>query len=269
MELDQETTPGAAEGDSTSPDAVIEQPQERDYASEAKRHGWTPKEEFRGDPAKWVDAETFVKRADEVMPFLKKKAEAQDREIADLKRTIKQAAKFYEATEERAYKRALAELEAKHVDAVEAGDVAGAKRIVSEMRDLEKDAQSNAPTPEVPDPEKARKELNAWIADNDWYVLDDTKRRFADLQADLMGPAVEWDGGQQAWLEELGKRVERKFAEKKPSPVNGGGNRPSPAGGGRTYNDLPAAAKATCDRFVKNGIVASREAYVKDYDFGA
>src|SRR5438874_1204309 len=130
MELEQEITPGAADGDSTSPEAGGEQSQPRDFDAEARRHGWTAKEEFKVDPV------------------------------------------------------------------------------------------------------QARKELNEWIGDNDWYVLDDTKRKYADLQADLMGPAIEWDGGQKAWLDELGKRVDRKFAEKKPSPVNGGGNRPGSASGG-------------------------------------
>ena len=41
--------------------------QPRDIEAEARKHGWRPKEEFKGDPARWTDAETFVKRADEVM----------------------------------------------------------------------------------------------------------------------------------------------------------------------------------------------------------
>ncbi len=269
MELEQEILPGAADGDSTSLDAGQDQTQPRDYDAEARRHGWTPKEEFRGDPARWVDAETFAKRADEVMPFLKKKTEAQDREIADLKRTIKQAAKHYEAVEERAVKRAMAELEARHTEAAESGDVAGAKRAMDEIRALEKDVSAPTVKEDAPDPTQARKELNDWIGENDWYVLDDKKRAFADLQADLMGPAIEWSGGQKAWLDELGKRVDRRFTEKKPSPVSGGGNRAAPSGGGKSYADLPPAAKATCDRFVKNGIIKDRETYVRDYDFGA
>lgn len=268
MELDQQIAPDTG-ADVPIIDGGDSQTQPRDFDTEAKRHGWTPKEEFRGDPARWVDAETFVKRADEVMPFLKKKTEAQDREIADLKRTIKQAAKHYEAVEERAVKRAMAELEAKHTDAAESGDVVGAKRAMDEIRALEKEVSAPALKEDAPDPDKARKELNDWVGENDWYVLDDKKRAYADLQADLMGKAIDWDGGQKAWLEELGKRVERRFAEKKPSPVSGGGNRSAPGGGGKSYADLPAAAKAACDRFVKNGIVKDREAYIASYDFGA
>lgn len=252
----------ATEGDGGS------QVVERDYEAEARAHGWTPKEEFKGDPNRWVDAETFAKRADEVMPFLKKQNVGLKRELDDLKKQVKQASAHFSKAEERAYNRAMADLQAKHDEAVETGDVKASRAVLKEMDDLRAEAVAPAKVDEPVDPEAARKELNAWIAENDWYVLDDSKRRFADLQADLMGPAIHWEGGQQAWLQELGKRVEKKFAEPKPNPVNGGGNRQG-AAGGKTYNDLPAAAKAMCDKWVKSGIIKSREDYVKSYDFGA
>jgi hypothetical protein len=64
--------------------------QARDFDAEAREHGWRPKDEFPGDAAKWVDAETFMKRADEVMPLLK----AQN---ARLKRDYRRAAQGSEA----------------------------------------------------------------------------------------------------------------------------------------------------------------------------
>ena len=248
------------------------EPVARDFDAEARKHGWRPKEEFKGDPNRWTDAETFVKRADEVMPLLQKQNEGLKRELDEMKRTLKQASKHFEASEQRAYQRALSELEAKHDAAVEVGDVAGARRVVAEMKAL--------PTPDVamvaddaPSQDQLRSELNAWVEANDWYVLDDAKRRYADLQADMMGTADKWDGGQKAWLAELENRVAKKFAAKdepreaKTPLANGGGNRPS-SRGGKTYADLPPDAKRMCDKFVKNGIVKDRDAYVKSYDFG-
>ena len=52
---------------------------------EARNLGWVPQEEFRGDPGKWVDAETFVERGHTIMPILKsnnKKLEEQLRSQA-------------------------------------------------------------------------------------------------------------------------------------------------------------------------------------------
>ncbi len=238
----------------------------RDYESEARAHGWTPKEEFRGDPNKWVDSETFAKRADEVMPFLKKQNAALKREMDDLKKTVKQASSHFEKVEERAYNRALADLEARHTEAVETGDTAGAKAAVKEMRALERDMPKPDAAPVV-DEAKAKQELGEWIEKTGWYGSDDQKTRYADLQADLMGPALEYPGGQAKWLEDLGAKVERKFTDPKPSATNGGGNRSAPSGGGKTYNDLPQAAKAACDKWIKQGLIKDRAAYVASYDF--
>lgn len=240
--------------------------QERDYEAEARHHGWTPKEDFRGDPARWVDAETFIKRADEVMPFLKKQNAALKREIDDMKREFKRASKHFSETEERAYQRALTELERRHDEAVEAGDVAESKRIRKEMAELK--PQTNDEQSDQPDPAQLRKELNEWIAENEWYVLDDDKRKYADLQAQLMGPAGEWEGGNKAYLAELGRRVEKKFSttEKKPSPTNGGGNRESKGKSGRTLNDLPAIARAQAVKWDKQGIVKIED-YLKTYEW--
>src|SRR5687768_16654653 len=36
----------------------------------ARRMGWRPRAEYGGDPTRWVDAETFVRRGDEILPFV-------------------------------------------------------------------------------------------------------------------------------------------------------------------------------------------------------
>jgi len=238
------------------------EPQERDYEAEARAHGWTPKDDFRGDPAKWVDAETFAKRADEVMPFLKKQNAALKREMDDLKRTMKQASAFYSKAEERAYARALNDLQAKHDEAVESGDVAGARKVMKELTELEKPAPAVEPED---DPRQAQREFAEWIDANDWYVTDEKKRAYADIQAGAMGPADKWPGGGPAWLAELEKRVTRKFAGPKPNVTNGGGNRSNGARGSKTFADLPAEAKAQCKRFVKQIPGFTEAQYVKDY----
>lgn len=244
------------------------EPQQRDYEAEARAHGWTPKDDFKGDTSKWVDAETFAKRADEVMPFLKKQNGALKRELDDLKRTVKQASAFYEKAEERAYTRALSDLEAKHAAAVETGDVKAASAAVKEMRELEADAVANKPAAETPADDAAeRKKITDWIEVTPWYGPDEQRTKYADVVADNLGPALKYPGGTEAWLGELERRVERKFAEKKPSPVAGGGNRPSGAAGTHSFNDLPAAAKAQCDRFIKQGVIKDRAQYVKDYQW--
>lgn len=252
---------------------------ERDYEAEARQHGWQPPEEFKGDKSKCVDAKTFVERADTFMPFIKKDRDDWKRKFSELQRTVKQYAKHADKVDERAYTRALTDLQTKHDEAVETGDVAAARAAVREIGEINAEiaAKPKDDEPEF-DPVAARKELNDWVEENDWYVLDDGKRRYADMQAETMGPARDWPEGNGAWLAELGKRVDRKFAAKPVSPTNGGGNRSAPGLAGKSYNDLPAQAKAACDKFHRAGIFGdpskvsladARQKYVADYDFGA
>ncbi len=39
--------------------------------TQALAMGWIPEEKFRGDKAKWVDAETYVERGQTYLPFIK------------------------------------------------------------------------------------------------------------------------------------------------------------------------------------------------------
>jgi len=242
-------------------------PVERDFDAEARQHGWTDKEAFKGDPSKWVDAKTFVKRADEVMPLLKKQIDALKTKMDEMKRETARASKFFAQSEERAYKRAMTDLQAKMDDAVEMGDVAGTRRILSDMETL-KDEVKNAASDEPKfDPEEARREFTDWVEENDWYVHDADKRTYADLQAGIMGNAHEFPGGGKEYLVELTRRVEKKFAAAKPNPVNGGGNRATAKTGGKTFADLPAEAKRMCDKWVGSGLIKSRDDYVKSFDW--
>lgn len=266
--MDDQGTIAAEVIDTGGDDTGGEQQQQRDYEAEARAHGWTPKEDFKGDPNRWVDSETFVKRADEVMPFLKKQNQALKREMDDLKRDIKRASAHFEKAEERGYHRAMQELDAKLAEAVETGDKAGANAAVKQMRDLERDAAADkGDAKPVVDEATAKQELADWIDRTGWYGSDDQKTKYADLQADLMGPAQNYPGGQAKWLEDLTAKVERKFADPKPGVTNGSGGRPAPKGNGRSFNDLPAQAKAMCDKWVKQKIIPNREAYVSSYQW--
>lgn len=245
--------------------------QPRDYEAKARGHGWRPKDEFKGDPARWVDAETFVKRADEVMPFLEKKTKAQQREIDDLKRTLKQFQEYVSKADQRAYERATAEIEARHAEAVEVGDVASARKAIDDLRKVEKDYKNELPNDATPefDVDQARVQLAEWVEKTEWYGRDAEKTKYADMLAEnVMGYAANWPGGMQDWFRELEARVERKFAAAKPVVANPGGSRPGSRGGSRSYADLPPDAKRQCDRFTKTIPGFTREQYVRDYAWG-
>ena len=275
----EEQTQGQADGDSTSPDANADtQQQARDYEAEARSHGWTPKDDFKGDPTRWVDAETFVKRADEVMPFLKKQNAALKREIDDMRRQQKKAADFFSKAEERAYNRAMTDLQAKMDEAVESGDRDAARKVLKDMDDLKSDFTSERMEAEPKEKEdgpevvaQAQQAIRDWIDGSDWYFTDEKKTKYADMQSDLIikehGQLHKFPGGIDAALAEIDKRVQRKFAERPPVQTSGAGNRSGTGKTGRSYSDLPADAKRLCDKWVSQGLIKSREDYVKSYQW--
>ncbi|CDO34311.1 hypothetical protein [Novosphingobium sp. KN65.2] len=273
----EEQTQGQADGDSTSPEANTET-QTRDYEAEARSHGWTPKDDFKGDPSRWVDAETFVKRADEVMPFLKKQNAALKREIDDMKRQQKKAADFFSKAEERAYNRAMTDLQAKMDEAVESGDRDAARKVLKDMDDLKSDFTSERMEAEPKEKEdgpeivaQAQQAIRDWIDGSDWYFTDEKKTKYADMQSDLIikehGQLHKFPGGIDAALAEIDKRVQRKFSERPPVQTSGSGNRSGSGKTGRGYADLPADAKRLCDKWVNQGLIKSREDYVRSYQW--
>lgn len=89
-----------------------EAPQSQSESAEAKalRMGWKPKEEFNGDTSKWVDAETFIKRGEEFLPFVQannKALEAKnrelDKELKKLKRSMEEFSEYHSKTEAISY----------------------------------------------------------------------------------------------------------------------------------------------------------------------
>lgn len=254
-------TEAAIDGDSTSPEM-------RDFEAEAKAMGWTPKDDFKGDDKRWIDAETFVKRGEEMMPILKAQNKKLRQDMDDLKRQMKKAADHFSKAEERAFQKALAEIDRKHAEAVEVGDVAGARKAVVEMRELEKDFSSEVPAAAEPtDQKQIAAEFQAWVEANDWYGADDAKTRYADLQAGLMGPAEEWPQGRKAWFAEIEKKVDAKFAARPPVVNAAPGARPAGKSTSRTYADLPPDAKKLCDKWVSQGVIKDRATYVNSFQW--
>lgn len=251
---------------------------------EAKVFGWVPLEDFRGGEDKWVDAETFVKRGKEINPILKKNNELLLKKLDEANRKVEEVGKVAEEfrtfqkdqTEKRIkeYDTQIASLKAAKVEAVSQGD---GERVVAidDALDVAKEEQAEAKAAvklEQPKQKEAEIDpvLQGWIEQNEWYGRDKRLTRNAnDIAAEIRAenPGLV----NQAFLDRLSEELEEtfpeKFGKKKPtSPVEGGssGTRPGPKGK-NTYENLPAEAKAACDRFVKTLPNYTREKYLADY----
>ena len=96
----------------------------------ARGMGHRSKEEWRGDPEKWVPADKYVERAETLMPIMKSQMGKYENEISSLKATVEsqkktteKLLKMGETVQQRAFDQAKRELTQQQVQAVTDGDV--------------------------------------------------------------------------------------------------------------------------------------------------
>lgn len=248
--------------------------------AEAKTMGWVDRDLFKGNPDHWVPAQEFVEKGRQILPIVnahneKLRAElnrtnaqvtsvvtalqAANATIAALEETA--AADVKEQVEE-ARKNLKAELEA----ASREGDHAGVADLTYKLTQLNQ-AEATAPAKPAKPADHTRPELAPEI--KDWYAANQDftqNRRVVSLAG---GIAVELrEKGETATgaafmdlvKEEAFKALGLTPAGKpnKTEAGNGGHARGQPQLGTKTYADLPAEAKAACDKAGKRLIGANR-----------
>jgi hypothetical protein len=255
----------------------------RDYEAEALEHGWRPLSEFKGDPAHFIDAETFMKRADEMMPLLKAQRDRLKREVEQLKKDFKRANAHMEGIEKRAYEKALADLEEKHRNAVEAGDLKAATEAVKEIRELKPAATVEERNP-AELKAQAEEALDAFREENPWYDkanlagATETEQlgriywdRMVDRHIDLtktMAPADFF-----AHITDLTKEkypaLFAKAPREKPGSAVEGVTRGKAGGASKTWDNLPPEAKRSFERMQGRGLLGIKPTGDKEKDMAA
>ena len=255
---------------------VVEQPGAPASETEARLFGWKPAEEFDGPQERWKPAEEFLEEGKRINGFLRKdmdklRAELakRDQSIAELQGTMREFAAFHQETEKKAYERAVKELRDERKEALRDGDGAKVVEIEERIEELQEAAPAPKPTPRAA--ATADPVWQAWVADNPWFTEKPKLRAVSNAYGDLIR-AEQPDLVGRPFLEEVKRRVAEDFPESfsngertRPSAVGASGESRGSAGGAKSYAALPPEAKAACDKFVKQGLVKSREQYVKDY----
>lgn len=233
---------------------------------EARASGWVPKDDFHGDPNKWVDAGEFVRRAP-----LFQKIDLQTREMKELKKGLDALKAHHAQVRETEYKRAVEDLKQQKREALINGEVDEIVDIDDKI-DAVKEAQrkfaqeqaveaAQATSPEVIHPEFA-----AWTKRNTWYNDSRPMRAFADtlgieLRESGMSPSEV--------LRQVEIKIKEEFPHKfrnanrdKPGAVEGSGK-----GGGKSSNSgeatLTDEERRIMNTFVRTGVM-TKEQYIAD-----
>lgn len=242
----------------------------------ARAMGWTPKDEFKGDPAKWRDAGEFVERGENLLPLVKAQNKRLEREVAELKQTTKEFAEHLSKTEQRAYDRALATLKEQRKEALAAGDGDAFEKADEQIEQLKRDAAAKAAKHAGKnDDGGADPVYTEWESRNTW-LKDQEMSDYAEFAAQKLRAGGERATGAE-FLDLVVQKVKAQFPTKFTNPrretaqaVEGAA--PARRSGGKSYADMPAEARAACDRMAKNGFAGDEKAqakfkadYVKQY----
>jgi hypothetical protein len=266
-------------------DAAVTPSQETEAEKRAKRLGWVPKDDFKGDTEHWRSAEEFLDWSDKAAPSLRRDNDRLHRRLTEVegllkesKETLGEFREFASKSEQRAFERAKAEIQSRIEKGAADADAGAVRAGMAELDALNRDAprpvERRTEQRNVADP-KLDLVIQDWIDREQWFTRDRSLNAYAmdvfgDLERTKPGMSVE------ERLVETKRLVREKFPEKFGNPMrNGAAAVSEPSGGnsgrkkGKGYDDLPADAKKACDKFVKTIPGFSKEQYVKDYDWEA
>lgn len=248
-----------------------------DIESRALKMGWFPKEQWKGDPDRWTDAATYVERGEQLLPILRAnnqrlmdevqalrtKTAEQDQVIKSATESIEELKKFNTEAARDKVKDQKDAVKAALVEAKKAGNVEQEVELTEQLNDLNAALKTPAATEKKTEPAKettaqpnveAQRIFQEWVADNPWYTKDLRKAAVANAVAQELraaDPQMSLKG--RAFYDKVSEEVEKTFGgnpqRQGPAKVDGGtrGNNGAEKGG-RSYADLPADAKAACDR---------------------
>jgi len=127
----------------------------------AREQGWVPKEEWSGDPHKWVPAEEFIRRGE-----LFEKIDSLKSQLFHLKKDFNVLAEHHKKVAETEYAKALQELKQQRAQAAKEGDTEAVVEISEKIEDL----KENTPKPQINPP--TQPEFEDWVSSNKWYQED-------------------------------------------------------------------------------------------------
>lgn len=241
---------------------------ETDIVQQATEMGWRDLPEYHGDPEKWVDAETFVKKGEVVLPIMKENNKKLQAKLATTQAEVQRLAglvqgsqasmeelkKLHQDNLKREIEKTKKELLAGMKEARGEGDVEREFELRTSYDDLNKQAEELAKAPPAP-PTKPQidPEFAAWVEETPWWEKDKRKTAFAVTIAQEMKNDPQYAGVTgRKFLNLVSKEVEETFGStRRESRVEEGGAGGSRASSG-SYATLSSEAKAVCERQAEN-----------------
>lgn len=239
---------------------------------EAAQLGWADRDQWRGNPADWVDAKTFLEKGRPVLGVLKQTNASLRRELEQAKgklssletavaaanATIGALQEAHDADVKEQVEAARKELRDEIARASREGDHEALAAATEKMVELNAAAKEEEKKEEKKtsggEPAKLDPEFVDWASKNTEWLADPANVALSNVAGTKLRQAGDLSKGAE-FLDKVAAEVDKMLGRTrggKPSKVSGGnggtGRGGEGGGGGKTYADLPAEAKAVCDR---------------------
>lgn len=256
---------------------VVDQQQEGpspEVIREARNMGWAPQDKWKGDPKEWINADEFIERNKTFIPVLRANNQKLEAELRETRGMIAQQAESLrsanaaiaaleesqtEATQVQA-EEALEEIERQIEEASTNGEhrqVAKLTRKMVELQTSMKGADGKGGKEDKADPPARPRippEVVNWFEEHPEFK-EPRRAALANAIADELRKKGDTRLGRE-FLDDVATEVNSYLGENpgagasRVSGDNGGSRRSNggSGGGGKTYADLPADARAACNK---------------------
>lgn len=218
-----------------------------DVRALASEMGWSPREKWTGDPALWRDEGAFLKSTVGINRRLQQ-------DLKEIRRTSEKMERVAASIAQRQIADAVAEVEARHADAVDKGDLAAANKAAKDMARLERETAPAESSNEEDDPDVAD-----FVKRNAaWYNRDEEATAFAvSLSQRLAAKEVPVPDQLRQVEVAMRKRFPEHYprARKPAVAVNGAGSRQAEDRLGDAVARLPASALRAGKEFVRKKMI--------------
>jgi hypothetical protein len=249
----QEAQTAPIEGEDGTPAPITETTAPDPYEELARGSGWSPKEEWRGNPDDWRAPRDFIE-------YGMRRSRESAEELRDLRKSVGTIAKTAEGLQRRAIEETRRELEERFAGAIENKDHEGARAVRDEIAKLERPAPDAVP------------EVGDFMTRNaSWFGANRAATALAqsitaDLAAKGVSPAEQLRAAEEAVKADFPQLFGQSREPAKPSPsVSAPTTRTAAPSKPNGFASLPAEAQKAGHDFMKRGMVKTLEDYARVY----
>lgn len=276
------------DSETTTTTVVTADPQ---IESRAREMGWIPKEEFRGDQSKWIDADNYVKRAEGLLPIvraenrrlqgqvqkLQSDLSASTQAAQELRASIDDLKKFNTEVAKDRVKANRTEIAVQIKAAREAGDVERELELQDQLAEANTALRESTTQPVTKTTTQAATttaqpviapEFTAWQSANPWFGAQGEERRtnYALAVAQDLRNSRPDLVGKREFFDTVTREVKAVFepAMRQTSKVEGGngstrsGNGAGSVTSAKGFSDLPPEAQTVARAQVKRFVGAHK-----------